>query len=88
MRKEKNFEENEFETEDSDDWESSNDDSPQSVVCPHCAAETDDESIHCPICQQPILPKNRFNPRFVLTLVLILIVLLLWPILGWVFQPN
>ncbi len=69
-----------------DDLESA--DEPETVTCPHCGAETDDESILCPICQRRLAPAKPVGRSFVLALVLILIVLFLWPFLGWVFRPN
>lgn len=58
---------------------------PVTVYCPRCGAETDDESIVCPVCQGPLRPKQTLNRPFVIAIVLILIVLFLWPFLGWLF---
>ncbi len=63
-------------------------DAPEIVTCSHCGAETDDESILCPICQRRIQARQPVGRSFVLAIVLILIVLFLWPFLGWMFQPK
>lgn len=58
---------------------------PATIFCPRCGAETDDESIVCPVCQAALKPKQALSRPFVLAIVLILIVLFLWPFLGWLF---
>jgi uncharacterized paraquat-inducible protein A len=74
------------EADESPDWNDGEDaDGPETIFCPQCGAETDDESIVCPICQGPLRPKRVLSRPFFLAIVLILIVLFLWPFLGRLF---
>ncbi len=72
--------------DDSADWDDGEDaDEPVTIFCPRCGAEIDDESIICPVCQEPLRAKLALGRPFVLAIVLTLIVLLLWPFLDWLF---
>lgn len=72
--------------DDEADWdEGENDAEPATIFCPRCGAETDDESIVCPVCQGPLRSGQALNRPFLVAIVLILIVLFLLPFLGWLF---
>lgn len=77
-----------FEDDDSNAWDRPQSEEPQPVECSHCGCEIDDESLICPVCHKPLQPRTRFNPLFVVALVLTLVVLFLWPFLGWLFRLN
>lgn len=61
---------------------------PALVICPQCGAETDDESILCPVCQGPLRPQPALRRSFVLAIILVLILLFLWPFLGWLIGSE
>jgi len=82
MSHKNNFEED----DDSTDWNQSESEELQQVECSYCGCEIDDESLICPVCQKPLRSGARINTFFLVAVVVALVVLLLWPFLGWLFS--
>jgi len=57
------FEESDDELRDDEYPEESDDDTTETVACPHCGAEIYEDTVRCPVCEDYITPGANANSQ-------------------------